>query len=82
MDDIAVAVAQSAQNAKLELTNIALGTGKYTPNYWRTALVGYKERAAPFKACRHPCFERRHTAAAGALHTFSSASNFLRSEPK
>lgn len=41
----------AAQNAKangleLELTHIALGTGKYTPTYGQTALVGYKERAA------------------------------------
>lgn len=44
----------AAQNARLELTQIVLGTGKYTPNYGQTALVGYQERAAPCKARSPP----------------------------
>jgi len=46
--DVGLAAAQNAKanGLELELTHIALGTGKYTPTYGQTALVGYKERAA------------------------------------
>lgn len=46
--DVGLAAAQNAQanGLELELTHIALGTGKYTPNYSQRSLVGMKEAAA------------------------------------
>ena len=46
--DVGLAAAQNAKanGLELELTHMALGTGKYTPSYSQRSLVGLKESAA------------------------------------
>ncbi len=46
--DVGLAAAQNAQSngLQLELTHMALGTGRYTPSYSQRSLVGLKESAA------------------------------------